>query len=116
MAMKSPVAHISRAVCISAALAIPFVTVAQVTLTNPLGSNVNSVDDVLANIIKVFLGVVGGVTLFIFVYGGMMMLMSAGNPEKVKKGQSAMVWAALGLLFIFGSYGLTQFIFELLGG
>lgn len=114
MAMKS--STVRSLTCIAAASVLPLAASAQVTLTNPLGSSVNSVDDILANIIKVFLGVVGGVALFVFVYGGTLMLTSGGNPEKVKKGQSAMVWAMLGLLFIFGSYGLTQFIFQLIGG
>lgn len=94
--------------------ALPTIAFAQVQLPNPLGS-VNSVDAVLANIITVFLTIIGGIALFVFVYGGMLMMTSAGNAERVKKGQSAMIWAALGILFIFGSYGLTRFLFQLLG-
>lgn len=106
----------ARNICIILGATLPVIASAQVQLNNPLGSDVNSIDDVLSNIVMVFLGIIGGVALFVLVYGGTLMLISGGNPEKVKKGQSAMSWAVIGLLLIFGSYGITQFIFQLIGG
>lgn len=87
---------------------------ASTSLTNPLGSITNP-DEVIANIIQVFLGILGGIALIIFVYGGFMMVISRGNPEKVKSGQDAIVWATLGLIIIFGSYGIVQLIFQAIG-
>jgi type IV secretory pathway VirB2 component (pilin) len=87
---------------------------AATSLTNPLGSTDNP-DQVIANVIQVFLGLVGGIALLIFVYGGFMMLISRGNPEKVKSGQDALVWATLGLIIIFGSYGIVRLIFQAIG-
>lgn len=114
--MNTLTSFLSRATTLVAVtIATTTAAYAQVELENPLGGTI-TVDGVLANIIGVFLGVVGGVAVFIFVYGGFMMMISAGNPERVKKGQSAMVWAALGLIVIFGSYGITQFIFQLIAG
>jgi hypothetical protein len=88
---------------------------AATSLTNPLGSVTNP-DVLIANVISVFLGVVGGIALIIFVYGGFLMLISNGNPEKVKKGRDALMWATLGLAVIFGSYGLVQLVFQAIGG
>ncbi len=88
--------------------------VAATSLTNPLGSVTNP-DQVIANVISTFLGIVGGIALIIFVYGGFLMLISSGNPEKVKKGRDALMWATLGLVVIFGSYGLAELIFQTLG-
>jgi len=64
---------------------------------------------IIGNVIKAVLGVVGAIALFMFVYGGMYMLTSAGSPEKVKKGKDVLIWAVIGLAVIFGSYYLVDF-------
>lgn len=86
-----------------------------IQLNNPLG-NVNNINQLLVNLIKAILGIVGAVSLAVFVYGGVMMLISAGKPDMVKKGQNALFWATIGLVIIFSSYGLTESIFKLISG
>lgn len=88
---------------------------AQTALTNPLGSTTDP-NTVIANIIKVSLGVVGGLALVIFIYGGLLMLLSAGNPERVKHGRDALMWATIGLIIIFGSYGIVNAVFNAIAG
>ena len=61
-------------------------------------------------IVKGVLGIVGSIALIMFVYGGFLMLISEGDPGKVKKGKDAMVWAVAGLAVIFGSYIFVSFI------
>lgn len=83
-------------------------------LPNPLG--ITSPDLLIARIIKTFLGIVGAIALLYFVWGGFLLLTSAGNPEKTKKGRDTIFWAILGLVIIFGSYGITEAVFRVLSG
>lgn len=83
-------------------------------LPNPLGT-ATTPEDVIANVIRVVLGILGGITLLMFVYGGFMMLVSAGNADRVQQGKDTLLWATLGLIVIFGSYGIAEAIFKALG-
>ncbi len=101
-------------------LSVVLLTVAQsvlaeaTTLTNPISAN--SADELAATIIKVVLGSVGSVALLVIIYGGVELLISAGNQERVDKGRKALMWAALGLLVVFSSYGITRAFFAVLSG
>lgn len=86
------------------------------TLSNPLGEGITNPDQIIANIISTFLGLVGGIALIIFIWGGFLMLTSAGSPERTKKGRETLMWATLGLIIIFGSYGITQTVFTAITG
>ncbi len=84
-------------------------------LTNPIGTT--DIKVILGQVLYKVLGVLGGITLLVFVVGGAYWLLSAGNPERVKKGTETMVWAVIGLFVIFASYGLlTMFIGGITGG
>ncbi|MBI5222212.1 MAG: hypothetical protein HY980_01815, partial [Candidatus Magasanikbacteria bacterium] len=97
----------------------PSVTV--VKLVNPLGGdekNPKGQTDMrvlLGNIIKGAMGIVGSLTLVVFVYGGFLWLTSAGKAEQVKKGTDAMMWAAIGLFLIFGAYAILSLVLEAIG-
>ena len=69
----------------------------------------------LGNIIKGAMGIVGSLTLLVFVYGGFLWLTSAGKAEQVKKGTDAMMWAAIGLFLIFGAYAILSLVLEAIG-
>lgn len=73
------------------------------------------VTSLIGRIIRVALGVVGAVALLMFVYGGLMWLTSGGSPDKIKKGMDVLIWAAIGLIVIFASYTLVDFVFEAFG-
>lgn len=84
------------------------------SLSNPL--NTSDPNVLVAQVIKVFLGVVGAIALIFVIYGGFEMLTSSGNQEKVKKGRETLMWAALGLIVVFGSYGITRALFQAILG
>lgn len=84
------------------------------SLTNPLGTT--NPDSIIANVIRVVLGVTGAISLVIIIYGGFMMMISAGNQERVDKGRKALMWAVIGLMVVFGSYGISTAIFSALSG
>jgi len=82
-------------------------------LENPIKSN--TIPEIFGNGIKISTGIMGSLALLVFIYGGAVWLTSAGNPEKVKKGTSAMVWAVLGMVVIFSSYAIINLVLNGLG-
>lgn len=88
------------------------VSIAQAGVTelrNPL-DGIDSPQELIGKIINAVMGLIGSIALLMFIYGGFTWLTSAGNTEKVKKGKDILVWAAIGLVFIFSSYALVNFI------
>lgn len=61
----------------------------------------------LSNII---LGLVGALTLAMFIYGGVVLLISGGNSEKISKGKEIILGSVVGLLIVFGSYTIITFV------
>lgn len=86
------------------------------TLPNPLGENEDhtpiSLIDVLLRVLQIALAAVDIFALFMFILGGFQLLISAGNPERIKKAKDTLVWATLGVLVITLSYSILKFIFE----
>ncbi|OGH69719.1 MAG: hypothetical protein A3C90_04060 [Candidatus Magasanikbacteria bacterium RIFCSPHIGHO2_02_FULL_51_14] len=86
-----------------------------VPLPNPLGEGVTSIPDIIGGVINTILGILGAITLFVFVDGAFNWITSAGSPERVKKGMKTMLFAVVGLFIIFASYGILNALFEALG-
>lgn len=70
---------------------------------------------VIGRIIQAILGIVGSLALVMFVYGGFVWMMAAGNNEAIQKGKNVLVWATVGLIVIFSSYALVNMVFTGLG-
>lgn len=81
-----------------------------VKLDNPLNTNDPRV--IIGNVIKVALGLVGSLALLLFIYGGLMWMTSAGNADRLKRGLDTLVWAAIGLIVILGSYTIVNFVIQ----
>jgi len=62
------------------------------------------------NIANYLFTFIGALALAVFVYGGVMMIISGGSSEKVKKGTDAMVAAIIGLIIAFSAYVLVDFL------
>jgi len=87
-----------------------------IALENPIGAGTD-INTILGSGIKVALGVVGSLSLLVFVYGGFLWLTSAGSSEKVKKGWDTMIYAAIGLFVIFSSYAILNTVLNgIVGG
>ena len=63
--------------------------------------------------IKLLMQVIGTIALLMFVYGGLLWMVSAGNTEKTKKAMDIMLWAGLGVIVILSSYAIVNFVFGL---
>lgn len=74
-------------------------------LINPLGTS--DLRLIIGRIIGAALGFSGVLALLMFVWGGIQWMISAGNPDMVKKAKSTLTSAAIGLVIIFTSYTLV---------
>ena len=54
----------------------------------------------------------GSIFLFLVVYGGIIILTSAGNQEKVTKGKNIIIWAIVGAMVLGGAYAITYMVFS----
>ncbi len=81
---------------------------------NPIG--VTDPRILIGRIINAILGIVGSLALLAFIVGGLTWVTSAGNDEKVKKGQEKINWATIGLVIIFLAYVIVSFLITSLTG
>jgi hypothetical protein len=58
------------------------------------------------------MGMLGSIALVLLIYAGVLWMTAAGNAERTKKSQDIMIWAALGLIVIFSSYGIINFVLK----
>lgn len=77
--------------------------------------SINDLMGVVIRVSKYILGIVGALTLLIFVYGGIMFLISAGNQESVKKAKDILTAAIVGLVIVFASFLIIKFVLSALG-
>lgn len=80
------------------------------TLTNPIG--INDPNLFIGKLINSALGVVGSIALVMFIYGGFRWLTSAGSKDGVTAGKETIIWATFGLVIIFTSYAIVNFILK----
>ena len=86
-------------------------------LENPLSPTGEAMDlnSVIARVIRLMTGVVGGLALLMFIYGCFLLLTSAGNDSQVKKGKEVIFWSVGGLAVILTAYTILKFVFQTLG-
>ena len=65
--------------------------------------------ELAVNVSKLILGITGSLALLMFVYGGIMLMISRGNQEQVKKGKEILSKALIGVIIIFGAYVAINF-------
>jgi hypothetical protein len=82
----------------------------KLALFEGLGLMNGSPSDITANAIKLVLGLVGTITLAMFIWGGILWMTSGGDAKKTKTAMDVFVWTVLGLLLIFGSYAILNFV------
>lgn len=75
----------------------------------------NDLVQVGVNVTEIILGVVGSLALLMFIYGGLVMLISAGNSEKVTQAKNILVASVIGLVIVFSSYIIIKFVMGAFG-
>ena len=78
-----------------------------------------TLNDAQALVVKfanIILQIVGVLTFAMFIYGGVLFLISAGSADTVKKAKKIIVAAVVGLVIVFVSYTAVQFFIESITG
>lgn len=70
-------------------------------------------EDVVPQSIKIVLMLAGSVSIAVFIYAGIMLLIAQGNEEELKKFKDILVWSIIGLAFITLSYALIRGIMQI---
>lgn len=65
---------------------------------------------IVANIIRVLLGLVGTLIVIYFVYGGFLWMTASGNDEQVTKAKGVIKNTVIGLVIVLTAYSVTQFV------
>lgn len=83
------------------------------TVLNKLGTTDLKV--YAGRIIKGVMGILGSLTLVMFVYSGILFMTDRGSGESIGKAKDIAVWTSLGLAVIFASYAILSFVFQIFG-
>jgi hypothetical protein len=67
------------------------------------------------NISRWILGIVGSLTLLMFIYGGTMFLISAGSSDKIGEARKIITAAVVGLLIVLASFLIIKFVLASMG-
>jgi len=70
---------------------------------------------IVVNVSKWILGIVGSLTLLMFVYGGFVFIFSGGSQEKVSQGKTIIINSIIGLVIVFSSFLIIKFTMDSMG-
>lgn len=77
-----------------------------------------SINDFVRTAVKVsqlILGLVGSLSLIMFVYGGVTFMISGGSSEKIAQAKKILVASVVGLVIVFSSWLIIRFVVSSLG-
>lgn len=77
--------------------------------------NLDSFVELAVNISRWILGIVGSLTLLMFIYGGIIFLISAGSSEKIGEAKKIITAAVVGLLIVLSSFLIIKFVLLSMG-
>lgn len=76
----------------------------------------NGILQTIINIAQLIFALTGSAALLMFAYGGVMFILAAGNQERVSKAKEILKAAVIGLVIIFGSWLIINFVVSALTG
>lgn len=65
---------------------------------------------------QLILGLVGSLSLIMFVYAGVTFMISGGSSEKIAQAKKILVASVVGLIIVFSSWLIIKFVVDSLGG
>ncbi|MFA7245047.1 MAG: hypothetical protein WC070_02585 [Candidatus Magasanikbacteria bacterium] len=78
--------------------------------TSGYGTDTTDPRIVAAQIVQSFMGLLGSVFIFLFVYSGYLLITSHGDSEKVSKARKTMTGAIIGILVTLLSFSIANFV------
>lgn len=82
---------------------------------NPLGAGVG-INDVIGRVVKAFLGIVGAVSLVVFIYGGVAYMTAGGEEAGVTKARDALKYGIIGLAAVILAYTIVSYYLQVFVG
>ncbi len=79
-------------------------------IPTPFGCIKTKPQDFITSILKIAMGLAGGIAFLMIIYGGLVIMMSSGNPEKLNGGKEIITSAISGLLLIVFSVVILKII------
>jgi hypothetical protein len=75
----------------------------------------SSFGDVVSVIVKNAFVLAGIISFVLLIFGGFMVIVSAGDTKKTESGRNAITGAVIGLLLVVGSFWIVQIINKITG-
>jgi hypothetical protein len=66
----------------------------------------------IGRFIQILMSFIGSIALALYVWSGFLWMTASGNPDKITKAKTTMVWTTLGVLMMLASYMLASFLFS----
>ncbi len=79
-----------------------------VSIPNPI--RCNTAQCLITQVIRYVFGIIAVLATFMFIWGGVLMLTSAGNAQRVKQAKDTLTYAAIGIVVILLSWSAIQFV------
>lgn len=73
-----------------------------------------SLTEIIANVISVFLSLLGTIFIILTLYGGFTWMTAQGDEAKIEKAKGTLQTAIIGLIIVVGTYSITYTIFNAL--
>ena len=80
------------------------------------GEDVSKVQSFIQSVIQVLVTIAGLVSAGFFVWGGIGYITSSGNPESLDRSKKTILYSAIGLAIVLGSYVLSNIVTQLATG
>ncbi|HOS99321.1 MAG TPA: pilin, partial [bacterium] len=64
----------------------------------------------IGNVIRTLLGLAGSLTIIMMTYAGILWMTAGGKEKRVTQAKNIIVWTVIGLVLIFTSYTVVNFI------
>ena len=82
----------------------------------PADTSINGLAQVIVNIYNCIICVIGALTLLFVVIGGVVLILSGGNSERISLGRKIIVGAIVGMVIVLASVLIVNFAIHALGG
>jgi hypothetical protein len=69
-----------------------------------------TVGDGIAHILEAAMGLIGGLSVIFLIFGGLLMVLSAGNPARFERGRETVLYAVVGIVVAIGAYSIVFFV------